>query len=1304
MSYGTGTGWVRDRQIRGGWCRRAVRGWVMGRQEKPLDPEQGPVARLADDLRRLRREAGGPTYAAMARRAGYSVATLSRAAAGEQLPSLPVVRAYATACGADPEEWEGRWHAVSGELAARGQRDDVPSPYRGLARFEPGDEEVFFGREAQSDDLLALTWGHGVVAVLGPSGSGKSSLLRAGLIPRLRRELRSGERDMGSRPAAVRVLTPGSRPLERHRSAFVPAAGEGPTWVIVDQFEELFTLCPDPAERVAFIEMLLGARSAGSRLRVVLGIRADFYARCLEHPDLAVVMREATLPVGPMTETELRQVITKPAGARGVVVERALTARLLESVLAQPSALPLLSHVLLETWRRRQGRTLTLAAYEQAGGLGGSITQAAEAAYTSLEEIGQATARRMLLRLITPGDGAPDTKRPSTRAELQGLGPAAADVLDHLGRSRLVTLDHDRVDLTHEALITGWPRLAGWIEEDRDRLRLHRRLTEAAERWESLGRDRGALLRGTGLKSAAQAFAPADDADALTPGERDFLARSVRARRSRIRLRRTTTGVLGVLVVLSVLGAVIAVQQSRATSEQRTQNAARRTTTVAGSLRTTDPQLAGRLSIASWRLARTPETRSALLAALGQRSEPDFTPSVRNTETSHASLSSDGRFVRIQEGERVQVWNTTTHTRTGSHTVPGLITVSGMGDPRDDELWPSYPGLPVWSPDGRWAADAAPGGGLTLWDVPAGARRTLLTRWTSPVLDISLSEQGRRVAVALEGHAEVWDSTGKRPLVTLRGARIGDGAVALSRDGSLVARCGTGVRVEIWRIPSGKRVPLKALDVPREAIRPTCRPGSLRFSPDGRTLLAQREQGVERIDTVTGDTLEELAQRGVIEVSFSPDSRFVVGVTNDRLLVWRNMRNPPDWQEPYNEWDGPMLLNLPPSPHDKPYSVRIDTAAGVIRYLGMGGRTVRTVNARDILTAVWDDKKRPPSLPSPTGHVTAVPRTTGHELSYELRDTGTGRLIGTTPGVRHLPGRAPMPVAAFSPDGRFFAFTPVSTTFAFTPVSTTPDGRNTPVMPAQRILVWDTHTRRPAADITMRRGQEPPAPIAVVNAEGKPVVYGIVSIQVWDLTNSKPLTPPREGVSATRMALHPRTSLMTLNDGTVLKLPTGRLLRDRTERDLGDAMTYNTSGDLLAVADGSGRILLYDGTTMSPRGVLTGGEPGGPDGTPVPVTALAFSPDGRTLAAGTQAGGIRLWDIPSRTVIGEPLPTSGDRVRTLAFSADGQSLHIQGASTRPRTQLLAPKRLTAELCARYGSLTRSQWTTYIPDQEYRNIC
>ncbi|MFJ5829403.1 WD40 repeat domain-containing protein [Streptomyces sp. NPDC093089] len=461
-------------------------------------------------------------------------------------------------------------------------------------------------------------------------------------------------------------------------------------------------------------------------------------------------------------------------------------------------------------------------------------------------------------------------------------------------------------------------------------------------------------------------------------------------------------------------------------------------------------------------------------------------------------------------------------------------------------------------------------------------------------------------------------------------------------------------------------------------------------------MTALREQGVERIDTVTGDTMDELAQRGLTEVSFSADSRFVVGVTNDRLVLWRNSPGASDRPARYDGWDGTMPLHLPLPPQDKPYSVRVDAAAGAIRYLGAGGRTVRTVNARDVLGAPRDGVKHPPSLLSPTGRVRAVPRSRGGEVSYELRDAGSGRLLGTTPRVGHVPGRTPGSVAAFSPGGRFFAFTPVPL-----PVDDDGTARGTA---NPRVAVWDVDARRPAADVPLRRGQEPPGAPAVANARGVPVVYGVLSPEAWDLTRSRRITPFREGGVATRMALRPLLPLLALNDGTVLDLGTGRLLRDHTERDIGEAMAYSGVGDVLAVADGSGRILLYDGAMKSPRGVLVAGEPEGPDGSPVAVTALAFSPDGRTLAAGTRAGGVRLWDVPTRTAIGSPLPTSGDHVRSLAFSADGRSLHVQGSSTRPRTQSLDPERLADDLCTRFGALTRDEWASYIPDVGYRDIC
>ncbi|MFI6850840.1 helix-turn-helix domain-containing protein [Streptomyces sp. NPDC050416] len=474
----------------------------MGRREKPVDPDAGPIQRLAHDLRVLREKAGKPPYREIAQRAGYSITAVSQAAAGEQLPSLAVVRAYAEALNGDPDEWERRWRATDAEV--RGPAPDERPPYRGLARFEPDDSDLFFGREALVTDLMGLVREHRFAAVFGASGSGKSSLLRAGLILRLRQAAGA------ERPAVIRVLTPGERPARTHEQALVARDGDAETWVIVDQFEELFTLCHDRAERDRFLALLLAASRPESRLRVVVAVRGDFYGHCADHRELAEAVCRANLLVGPLGRDELREVITGPAACAGLTVERALTARIIDEVVDQPGALPMLSHALLETWRRRRGRMLTVAAYEETGGVRGAIAATAEEVYGGLSAAQGRIARRILLRLIAPGDGTADTRRPASRTE---LGSGARDVLERLAGARLVTLDGDTVELAHEALITGWPRLAGWIEEGRDRLRAQRRLGEAARGWEELERDPGALYRGTRLSRAEELFARQRDGD-----------------------------------------------------------------------------------------------------------------------------------------------------------------------------------------------------------------------------------------------------------------------------------------------------------------------------------------------------------------------------------------------------------------------------------------------------------------------------------------------------------------------------------------------------------------------------------------------------------------------------------------------------------------------------------------------------------------------------------------------------------------------------------------------------------------------
>ncbi len=429
---------------------------------------------------------------------------------------------------------------------------EAAPPFPGLRPFGLEDEALFFGRERLTAGLVEHLQTNPFLAVIGPSGSGKSSLVRAGLLPALRR----GGLTWQGRPSdgwEIDLITPGSEPLKALAGALTRGSGSVAAMkallrdlqadggsldlflyqkfagrdddrlvLIVDQFEELFTRCEDPAERRAFVDNLLQALDG--RLTLVLTLRADFYGEALRFEGLRPRLERGQKTVGAMTPAELRRAIEGPAAAGSWTFQSGLVETILQEMGSEPGALPLLAHALRETWQRREGRQMTLAGYRAAGGVEAAIATTAEALFADLDPADQARVRAVFLQLTAVGEGVPDTRRRAARAELARAGEAAEAIeplLHRLAAARLVVMEDGVVEVAHEALIREWPRLQEWLAEARESLYQQRRLREAAQTWLVLNRDPGALWRGLRL-AQAEAFAAASDVP-LSALEAEFL-------------------------------------------------------------------------------------------------------------------------------------------------------------------------------------------------------------------------------------------------------------------------------------------------------------------------------------------------------------------------------------------------------------------------------------------------------------------------------------------------------------------------------------------------------------------------------------------------------------------------------------------------------------------------------------------------------------------------------------------------------------------------------------------------------------
>ena len=784
---------------------------------------------------------------------------------------------------------------VAATAAAAPALDTGLCPFKGLAAYDGDDVEFFFGRERLVADLVARLAASPFVGIVGASGSGKSSLLRAGLLSAL-----SAGALPGSDGWPQQLLRPGD---SIDRSARV---------VAVDPLEEAFA-APEQ-ERARFFDALVDATE---HARVVVCLRADFYGRCAEHRSLAELLSGSQVLVGPMEPDELRRAIEAPAARAGLEVEPALVDALTAEVEGEPGALPLLSTMLLELWRLRGGSILRFETYRAAGGVDGAVARLAEGTYARLSAPEREAARRILVRLADEGPDAPVRRR----VPLAQLDDEA--VLELLTDARLVTVSDGSAEVAHEALLRDWPRLRDWLAADAGGRRVHRELAAHASDWEAHGRDAADLYRGARLATAIE-WAESQPAEE-NESERTYLAASRRAEQRDVRRLRGVAVGLGVLLALAlVAGAVALVQRQSARRDARTALAAR-----LGAQAVAEPRLDRALLLAreSVRLDDTPGTEQALLATLLR--SPALVASYALPDGSRpyrVTASPDGGTLVVGDSDgALRIFDVRTRRETRppfrwafgyvptAYTPDGAKLVAVANPPRALEVLDGRtlrrvgPLLPL---DARFNPDKA--GAVTplvvtkraaffAYDLvtdpqgdegPAfldrldlsGGRRTTVRLGSPDVVGAGLVH-GRLVTVTSR-LIETWDTLSLRRVRAVRvRARLG-GYAAVDPTGRYVvglARFGGATVIVFVDVATGHVTPATGAEAAAGAL-------AVGFSPDGKLAATAGSDGkVTMWDPVTGAALDTFAgHSGAANgVGFSPDGRTLYASSLDgTVLAW----------------------------------------------------------------------------------------------------------------------------------------------------------------------------------------------------------------------------------------------------------------------------------------------------------------------------------------------------------------------------------------------------------------------------------
>lgn len=1216
----------------------------------------------------------------------------------------------------------------------------IPSPYRGLFAFREEDAPFFFGREEFTDLLAASVSDQSILAVIGSSGSGKSSVVYAGLLARLKQttdwviaSFRPGQRPLQALAASLVPFLDGSlgetaRLEETNRLAAAFKAGSVTLYDVVerirqkreserlvlvaDQFEELYTLVHDATSRHRFLDVLLELvfmqqYRPAPVFTLVLTLRADFLGQALSYRPTADAIQEVDVKLGPMTGAELKRAVAQPAQKLGVAFEAGLVPRILDDVGHEPGNLPLLEFALTNLWEKQSAGHLTHNAYEAIGRVEGALARYADNVFSALSASEQLQARRIFVQLVRPGEGTEDTRRLATRAELDG----AWSLVHRLADARLVITGrdpagNDTVEIVHEALIQKWGRLRDWMAADRDFRVWQERLRAAVRDWQSHDQDESGLLRGVSLSTAENWLA--ERPDDLSQVEKDFIIAGIELRRrremetarqqaERERLRRRFTWALAAGMLLALILASAAFLQWRSASRDRDAARvalARQLVAQSQALLDENLDLSLLLAVEAVSLGGEEELEQNLVEVLAY--SPNLAQFLHLPESDYSSylragLREDG-LLAMGDDASITFWDVHTGQRTDHPEIASRVNTQSRI---------------VFSPDGsKLATISVPDDAEDSRDTPLmGSLRSteiyriedgqLLQTFPSDVFasTVVFSPDGSLLTTVGLSRTEIWDVESGQLVQTLEGGELA--FISFSPDSQLVAGSGAGGRLFVWDLSSGEVI--TNLPAPQNEIYATA------FSPDGRFLVTASAGGSIRFwETEDWSSISQAipAHDGPFLLAFSPDGATVVSAGEDGVVR--------RWLVASGE-----ELGQPMRGHQAGTIVGVTYAPGGETLLT--GMTVGTANERKPQVIAWKFPYR--SLFGHDDQILGV--ALGPEESMITSVAMDGKALRWSGN-----GQFPYMVAAmdWSLDGNWWG------------AALAPDGQRIARGSRQGpVVMYDGNTGEKILTL-----DEPPLPIAGIDfttdsrwIAGAGCGVGSLTPQrcdtgrtwVWDAESGDVI-----GMTNFTDANMVHNDVAISDDGRLVASGTFVIDGDASRIVLWDVATGELLAEQEAQAVGSSGVF---GLAFSPDGTLLTGN--GPreftiweigDGGQLSerftlqnvhnVTAAAFSSDGRRLATGQIDGTVALWDVETGSSLAVDENAQSGGITALRFNDDG-SLLVSGSQTGRLVlhnidQMLSSTEngglTTVEAaCVRANrNLNQAEWQRYFGDEPYRETC